>query len=140
MYTVIRTLFGVAVLVGVALLTRADETNLTNGQLQTKASHIVQGNVKGVYASESEADKGVTHYLVEIEVTQVLKGEGPKSQEVLHVRCWKRNEESNDPNVKNGQRRLPDVAQKVQVYLQRGKDGGYDALEPNGIGRPPGKP
>jgi hypothetical protein len=130
---------GVTVLTGVSLLALADQPSRLDGELEKMATHIVTGKVTGVYASESDADKGVTHYLLEIEVFSVRKGEGPKDEEVLYARCWKRRERSEDPTVSNGQAKIPAASDRVQVYLKRGKDGGYDVLEPNGIGRPPSK-
>jgi hypothetical protein len=120
----------------------ADQPPLDDGRLEAKSTHVVWGKVKGVYASVAEKDNGVTTYVIEIDVRGVQKEppnepKGPKALEVLCVRCWKRKEKSEDPAVSNGQTRIPAVAERVRVFLKRGKDGGYDVLEPNGIGRPP---
>jgi hypothetical protein len=139
MGTVIRIICGVTVLAGVSLLARSDDKRLDDGQLENKATHVVVGTVRGVYTSESDKDKGVTHYVIEIEVEGVQKGQGPKSREVLYARCWKRKEKPESPDISNGQAEIPAVSAYVRVYLKRGKDGGYDTLEPNGIGRPPSK-
>lgn len=120
---------------------RADEQPLSDGRLEAKSSHIVLGKVRRVYSSAAEKDKGVTNYVIEIEVQDILKQppnapSGPKALEVLYARCWKRKEKSEDPAVANGQLKIPAASDKVRVFLTRGKDGGYDVLEPNGIGRP----
>jgi hypothetical protein len=132
-----RFLGGTSLLAMVCLLARADEPPLREGQLEAKATHIVFGSVKGVYASEREKEKGVTYYVIEIEVRRSTKGEGPKEGEVLYLRCWKRNKKSDDPTVNNGQIQIPPESKRVLVYLRRGRDGGYDILEPNGIGKEP---
>jgi hypothetical protein len=77
----------------------------------------------------------VTYYVIEIEVTASLKGDGPKKLEVLYVRCWQRREKSKGPDVSNGQDRIPAVSDRVRAYLKRARDGGYDLLESNGIGQ-----
>ncbi len=118
---------------------RADQPYLPNGQLEEKATHIVDGIVKGVYACEQGKEKGVIYYVLEVEVGSVVKGVGPDKLEVLYVRCWQRKEKSTDPSISNGQVRIPAERQSVRVYLKRAPDGGYDILEPNGIDKPPTK-
>jgi hypothetical protein len=139
MHVARRFLGGTSLVVMVCLLARADEPRLRDGQLEANATHIVTGTVKGVYASEQEKEKEVTYYVIEIEVRRCKKGDGPKEGEVLYLRCWMRNKKSNDPNISNGQSRIPPVSQRIQAYLKRGRDGGYEILEPNGIGREPTK-
>jgi hypothetical protein len=125
-----------------SLLTRADDAaGLKHGQLETRATHIVTGTVKRVYTSEREKEKGVTDYVIEIEVDKVTRGKGPKEGEVLYMRCWKRNKKSNDPKVSNGQSEIPRVGRAVKAYLKRAPDGGYDILETSGvIPQPTAKP
>jgi hypothetical protein len=130
-------LCGATTLAMLAVSGWADQPSRSRGQLEEKATHVVSGTVRGVYASEKE--KGVTHYVIEIEVGELLKGSGPAVSEVLYVRCWKRNTKSMGPNVNDGQARIPAVSERVEVYLKRGVDGGYDALEFSGIRRPPTK-
>jgi hypothetical protein len=131
-------LLGILLVAPLFLSARADEQHLATGQLESQATDIVSGTVKGVYASEKE--KGVTRYVIEIAVQERLKGEGPKAGEVLYVRCWKRNENSKDGDSKVGQSRIPSAHHTVFVYTKRAFDGGFDALEPNGIrGEPTGK-
>jgi hypothetical protein len=132
-----RFLSGVTLVAIMSLLAKADEPPLRQGQLEAKATHIVVGKVKGVYASQREKERGVTDYVIEIEVGRATKGEGPKEGEVLYMRCWKRDKKSDDPKVSNGQSRIPPVSQRVLAYLKRGRDGGYDILEPNGIDKEP---
>jgi hypothetical protein len=121
-----------------SLLTRAnDEAGQKDGQLETRATHIVTGTVKRVYTSERKKEKDVTDYVIEIEVRDCTKGEGPKAGEVLYLRCWKRNNKSNDPKVSNGQSEIPRVGRAVKTYLKRAPDGGYNILEPSGIMPPP---
>jgi hypothetical protein len=112
---------------------RADQPDLSAGQLKSQATHVVSGTVKRVYASEKE--KGVTRYVIEIAVERCSKGEGPKAGEVLYVRCWKRNENSKDADSKDGQSRIPSAREPVDVYLKRALDGGFDTLELNAIHR-----
>jgi hypothetical protein len=119
-----------------SLFVRADEPNVKQGQLEEKATHVVIGTVKGVYACEKkkEKEKGVTFYVIEIEVQDRWLGEGPKKGEVLYVRCWRMKEKSKDPNANTGQAKIPVVSEHIRVYLKRGRDGGYDLLGSNGIG------
>lgn len=120
----------------ICLSSRGDQPTLPSGQLANMATHIVSGGVKRVYACEQGKEKGVTYYVIEMEVARVEKGIGPNKLEVLYVRCWQRKEKSKDPGVSNGQVEVPAVNQWVQVYLKRAPDGGYDVLEPNGFSKP----
>ena len=131
-------LSSLSLLAMMSLLTRAnDEAGQKDGQLETRATHIVTGTVKRVYTSERKKEKDVTDYVIEFEVDKVTSGKGPKEGEVLYMRCWKRNNKSNDTKVSNGQSEVPRVGRAVKAYLKRAPDGGYNILEPSGIMPPP---
>jgi hypothetical protein len=90
------------------------------------ATHVVMGLVTGVYSAETPAaldvrEKG-TMYLIEIVVERLEKGEGPRVDELVYVRCEKRNQTT-----------IPRPHQRVRAYMKRDRDGGYDLLAPDGI-------
>jgi hypothetical protein len=99
------------------------------------ATHIVRGHVKAVYSAERQmsVEQIDTMYLIEIEVNRLDKGNGPKVDEPLYVRCWKSKDRPGGFKGPAGQTAIPRVGDAVWVYFRLNRDGGYDLIEPDGI-------
>jgi hypothetical protein len=55
-------------------------------EARSQATHVVVGTVAGVYVRE---EKDTRHYLVEIAIEKVEKGEGFKPGETFYVGCYR---------------------------------------------------
>jgi hypothetical protein len=115
--------------------------------LQRESTHIVVGQVKGVYSRDAESTlygRGtiVTRFLIEIEIQGIEKGDGLKKGNLVYARCWglkKRGEFGNRPGP-SSHSPIPQEGEVVKAYLARGKysptgqeDNGYAVVYPNGI-------
>jgi hypothetical protein len=97
-------------------------------QMQKMATHVVQGKVKAIYASSARAGNyQQTHYLAELAVDKVEKGEGLQEKQLVYVRYWTQAwaGPGQPPPGTAGHRGLPTAGQSVRVYLvNKGYDGG----------------
>jgi len=97
-------------------------------EMQKMATHVVQGNVKAIYASSARAGNyQQTHYVAELAVDKVEKGEGLQEKQLVYVRYWTQAwvGPGLPPPGTTGHRGLPSVGQSVRVYLvNKGYDGG----------------
>ncbi len=112
----------------VALPLRAEIIPKTAEEMREMATHVVQGKVKGVYASSGKAgDYQQTHYVAELTIDKVEKGDGLKEKQLIYVRYWTQHwaGRGKPPPGTNGHRGLPAVGDAVRVYLvNKGYDGG----------------
>jgi len=74
----------------------AEKKPLSADELKGEATDIVTGKVKAVYSREVKptlygAGTIETHYLVEIALNAVEKGEKLKKGAVVYARCWSLN-------------------------------------------------
>lgn len=120
----------------------AEKAPLSKKELEETATHIVVGKVQAIYSrQEQRGDYQYTHYVAEIKVDKVEKGEGPK--ELLYVRyldiAWKG--PGQVPPGPGGHYPVPKVAEDYRFYLARNaydgftrdnKDGGYNIIYGNG--------
>jgi hypothetical protein len=103
-------------------------------ELQAGATHIVVGTVKLIAAEEENTGKFVNRTgVVEIKVREVEKGEKIEAGDAVYARFWTQAwiGKGNPPPYGSGHH-LPKKGDTVRVYLHT-KDGGYDAILPNGF-------
>jgi hypothetical protein len=117
----------------------------TKSQLQRDATHIVMGNVLAITSTtERVKEYGVTHFVAEIAINRVEKGEGLKPEEKVHVRYWAQGWAGKDtplPGMSDHYSPTPKNGDVVRVYLvNKGyngagqtTDGGYDVYFKNGF-------
>src|SRR5262249_39307597 len=118
----------------------AEKKPLSPDELKAEADEVVTGKVKAVYSREVKstlygAGTVETHYLVEILVQGVEKGDRLKKGKVVHARCWrlkKHGKEGRRPGP-GGHFAIPAEGDKVRAHLAREADGGYSVLYPNGF-------
>src|SRR5687767_14221719 len=83
-------LLAIGVVVCLTFSAFAAEAPKSVEDLKRDATHIVVGKVEAAYSTERrvgtfEADR---HWVVEMMVTAVEKGEGPRPGRVLYAKCW----------------------------------------------------
>jgi hypothetical protein len=133
----IASLVGWLVLAGAAI---AEKKSLNTDELKAEATEIVTGKVKAVYSREVKSTlygPGTveTHYLVEILVEGVEKGNRLKKGKVVCARCWKlkkHGKEGRRPGP-GGHFAIPVEGKQVRAHLAYEADGGYSVLYPNGF-------
>jgi hypothetical protein len=103
--------------------------------LEKTATDIVVGEVKQVYTAVRENKPGMvdTLYCFEIGVTKVDKGDHGKEGKVLMARAWAPVKRPSGWAGPQGQNVIPEGGKTYRFYLVEGKDGGLDAITPNGI-------
>ena len=140
-------LFACCVVLVVSAWAGAERVPLDAEGLQRESTHIVAGQVKGVYSRDEESTlygRGtiVTRYIVEIEIKDTEKGIGLKEGDLVYARCWslkKRGEFGKRPGP-SSHSPIPKEGDLIRAYLARGKysptgqeDNGYAVVYPNGI-------
>ena len=129
---------------GAPALTRAEKVPLSPEELRTTATHVVVGQVTAVYTrAETSGDWQYTHYVAEVRVTDVEKGEGLKKGEPVYARYWQRRwiSPAKQPPSTNGHWGLPNQGDRIRVYLARNAydgfgntaDGGFNVIGANGF-------
>jgi hypothetical protein len=101
------------------------------------ATHVVVGTVEGAYA---RTEKGFVHYIVEIAVEKVTKGEGLKPGDTLYARCYRWNSDYYKKMPERESKRallsfssysgVPGEGQRVRVYTVR-RGGKYVGVYPD---------
>ncbi|MEI8382022.1 MAG: hypothetical protein WCJ09_17970 [Planctomycetota bacterium] len=103
-------------------------------QLQSGSTDIAIGTVKMIYTEETkDAQWHKTVGVIEIAVSKLEKGDKLALGDSVYARFWTQHwiGKGNPPPFGTGHH-LPKKGDEVRVYLER-KDGGYDALLPNGL-------
>ena len=102
--------------------------------LKDNATHIVVGKVQGVYSTEvmKKAEFVDRHYVIEVEVTAVEKGEGVQAQKVIYVKAWKPAGRPRGWAGPQGQNVIPAAGDTGRLYVTRAEDGTFTLLTPNG--------
>ncbi len=126
---------------------RAERAPLSLKRKQQESTHIVQGKVLGVYARDVDSQlygpgTVVTQMVIEIEITQMEKGDGLEPQQIIYARCWslkKRGAAGLTPGP-SGHFHIPVENELIRAYLAQGQYGptgqsdcGYSVVYPNGI-------
>jgi hypothetical protein len=111
-----------------------------------EATHVIVGTVEGVYVRE---ERGTRHYLVEIAVEKVEKGEGFKPGQTFYVGCylWNRDYYKGKKLTEEEQKQLalrgspyagvPKEGERVRVYAKHdavyanGRQGKYTGIFPD---------
>ena len=115
-------------------------------KLRSDATHVVTGSVQAIYSRrEQTKDWTYNRYVAELLVTRVEKGKDLKRGAVAYVRYWTREYRGLfSPDSTLGHSPLPKPGENVRVFAVRHaddgygavrKDGGLDALGPNGFER-----
>ena len=104
--------------------------------LRSDSTHIVVGTVKSIMNGNDEVSErklATSTGVVEVRVTAIEKGDQIKAGDVIYARFWRTRwvGEGNPPPHSRGHL-LPAKDESVRVYLHL-RDGGYDALSPNGF-------
>jgi hypothetical protein len=84
-----------------------------------QATHVVVGKVEGVYVRKAA---GTLHYVVEIAIEKIEKGDGLKVGEMVYVRCYQW-----DPDWLKG-KRLSEEEQKQLAF----RGAAYDSIPKEG--------
>ena len=108
--------------------------NQSKEQLQAGSTDIVIGTVKMIYIDETkEGQWHKTVGVIEIAVSKIEKGDKLAPDELVYARFWTQKwVGKGDPPPYGAGHRPPKKGDEVRVYLKR-KDGGFDALLPNGF-------
>ena len=103
-------------------------------ELKAQATHVVVGRVEAVYSTERASGAGSAdrHYVVELTVTAVEKGEGPREGRVVYAKCWQPAKRPAGWTGGQGQDEVPAAGKVGRLYLAEAKDGTYSLLTPNG--------
>jgi hypothetical protein len=113
----------------------AERKPLSEEEKKQEATHIVSGKVEAIYKQEKPVfEAGVktvrTNFVVQLSVSAVEMGEGPKAEQRLYVHCFK----LKDAVIgKSGHNPLPEEGDQVRVFLTRSADGRYEVVYPNGF-------
>jgi hypothetical protein len=130
-----RTLLILAsLIVGLAPIARAEIPPLSPEGLKASSTHIVTGDVRLIASEVTRDDEWVTAVgVVEIRVAEREKGDRIEPGDCVYARFSTRQwiGKGNPPPYSN-EHQLPRKGDRVRAYLAR-KDGGYDALMPNGF-------
>lgn len=94
--------------------------------LKDTATHVISGAVTAIYESKtSDNDWNTTHYLAEVRVKTVEKGEGIKAGDLVYVRYRHRAGVGAPRLVTNGHRGLPKQGETLRIYLARNAYNGF---------------
>jgi hypothetical protein len=126
-------------------LAQAEKVDLDRAELHKTATHVVTGQVLGIYErQETRGDWQYKRYVAEVRVDKCEKGEGLDSGDLVYVRYWHRQwiGAGQVPPSTSGHRGLPSSGDKLRVYLARNAydgfspenhDGGYNVIGANGF-------
>lgn len=107
---------------------KAEIAPKTPEEMHKMATHVVTGKVKGIYAATSrQGDYQRTHYVAELAVDKIEKGEGLAEKQLIYVRYWQQRwvGRGMQPPGTNGHFDVPAAGDAVRVYLvNKGYDGG----------------
>lgn len=127
--------------------TYAERAPLSPEKLEREATHIVEGEVQGVYTRDVASDlygpgTVVTQFLIEIEVRTCAKGDRIQPNDVIYGRCWKvkrRGVKGLLPGP-GGHFQIPEEGDHVRAFLKKGRylgvapdNNGLNVVYPNGI-------
>jgi hypothetical protein len=109
-----------------------------------KATHVVVGRVEGVYGEEAAAGAN-RHYVVEIAVEKVERGDGLKVGDVFYASCYRPNPKAPDQSkmserelkaylftVDGGHNAVPTRGDRVRVFVRHSR-GKYNGVFPDWV-------
>lgn len=138
-------LFLLAALMMLPAAASAEKVDMTPAELRKTATDVVVGVPTAIYhLVQREGDWQYTHYVAEVKVDQVEKGNDLQAGGLVYVRYWTRSwiGAGLPPPSTSGHRGLPAQGQKVRIYLARNaydgfgtgnKDGGFNVIGANGF-------
>lgn len=123
---------------------KAEKVPMSPEELRKTATHIVTGQVVGVYErTETSGDWKYTKYVAEVRVGECEKGDGLSKGDPVYIRYWTRSwiGKGQIPPSTVGHRDLPGDGNLIRVYLSRNaydgfgdnKDGGFNVIGANGF-------
>ncbi len=131
--------FACATLLFAVSAPRLDRPPLPPEALAEEATHIVVGVVEARFSRERVSDalgKGTLedYFAFEVHIEKAEKGEGLKAGELVYARAFEV-KKAGEPNASgsSGHRPLPAPGDRVRVYLQKDKRGGFDVVYMNGF-------
>src|SRR5436190_23122616 len=85
-----KLLAGLAILVSVVLASvRAEKVAMTVEEMKGMATHIITGKVQGIYQNTTvSGGYKRTHYVAEVQIKDIEKGDGLKRDGLVYVRYW----------------------------------------------------
>lgn len=137
-----------AAVIGPSHAMAPEKADLSPEMLLKTATHVVVGKVEQIWTrAESRGVWDWTHYVAEIRVQRVEKGEGLAADGLVYARYWTKKWNGffgQQPPDTNGHRGLPAVGEQIRVYLARNaydgfgttSDGGFNVIGANGFVRP----
>ncbi|HIK91419.1 MAG TPA: hypothetical protein EYG03_05460 [Planctomycetes bacterium] len=118
-------------------IARAEIVPRSQKQLESMASHVVNGEVKNIYSREErKGNFEYTHFVAEIAVRQVSKGKDLAAKDRVYVRYWRKvwlGRKEDTPSDPYGQYPRPTKGDVVDLYLQGNRAAGHDVAYPNGF-------
>jgi hypothetical protein len=126
---------------------RAERVPMSPANIEKNSTHAVIGKVTAIYSKTSPAVKGFkdTHYVAEVRLEKIEKGDAIKTGELIYARYWTREwvGVGFPPPDTTGYRGIPKEGETLRIHLTRGgyngfgttKDGGFTVLGPNGFDR-----
>jgi hypothetical protein len=108
------------------------------GEAEQSSTHILTGTVTAVYSRITrDASHETGHYIAQVRVEGIEKGDGPKPGQLVYVRYWH--------NIKwlgpkgqvaigpSGHQNIPDEGQRRRMCLSRNGDGLFDVYYVGGF-------
>ncbi len=123
----------------------AEKVDMNGETLKETATHIVTGKVLAIYGREVKSEKWLTsHWVAEVAIDAVEKGEGLEKGGLVYVRYWTRSwiGAGAPPPGTNGHRGIPTEGQTLRIYAAKNAydgfsnentDGGYNVIGANGF-------
>jgi hypothetical protein len=126
----------------------AEKVDMSPEKLRETATHIILGTVLHIYErSETNDAWATTHYLAEVQVNLVEKGDKISQSGLVYIRYWRRHWLGGKNDLRNldtaGHRGLPKTGKSLRIYLARNAydgfsvtdDGGFNVIGANGFER-----
>ena len=110
------------------------------GEAEQKSSHILTGTVTAVYSRITrDASHETGHYLAEVRVESIEKGDGFKPGQMVYVRYWhhlKRLGKGQEEPGESGHQNIPEEGQRRKICLVRKSDGSHEVYYVSGFKNP----
>lgn len=114
------------------------------GEAEEKATNILTGTVTTIYSKVTRTEAHETgHYIAEVRVESVQKGEGIQPGQLAYVRYWhhlKWLEKGPIPPGPSGHANIPKEGERRRICLVKSADGALDVYYVSGFKNPDEKP
>lgn len=126
---------------------RAEKAIMSPEAMARISTHIVIGEIKAITTRvEKAGGYEKTHFVAEVKITKVEKGDDLKADQLVYVRYWQKHwvGRGMPPTGTNGHRGLPAAGDSKRIYLARNAynglgeshDGGFDVIGCDGFQNP----